>query len=116
MAPDLRCSLAILSPKMGWKWWITVDDEDASAAKAWEIARAILRYLESYPEAKETLAGIAQWWLWLELTEQRLGEVERAVSVLASRDFILETRREGVPTYYRLNPKQRDAIARILRG
>jgi len=33
---------------------------DASATKFWEIARAILRYRETYPEAKDTLKGIAQ--------------------------------------------------------
>ena len=54
-------------------------DEEASAAKAREIERAILRYLETYPEAKDTLEGIAQWWLWRELPEQRLRDVERAV-------------------------------------
>jgi hypothetical protein len=54
-----------------------VDDEDASAAKVWEFARAVLRYLETYPEAKDTLEGIAQWWLSLERTEQRLREERR---------------------------------------
>jgi hypothetical protein len=91
-----------------------VDEDNRSAAKAWEIARAILRYLETHPEAKDTLEGIAQWWLWLELPEQRLEDVERAVAVLASKGLILEARREGVPPYYRLNPKQHGAIARIL--
>ncbi len=98
------------------KWWITVGDEDASAAKAWEIACAILRYLETYPEAKDTLEGIAQWWLWLELTESRRGELKQAVSLLVSRGLILETRRDGIPSYYGLDPKQRDAITRILRN
>jgi DNA-binding transcriptional ArsR family regulator len=93
-----------------------MDDADGSAAKVWEIARAVLRYLETYPEAKDTLEGIAQWWLSLERTEQRLREVQQALTLLASKGLILETRREGVPTYYRLNPKRRDAIARILRG
>ena len=89
-----------------WKWWITVGDEEASAAKAREIERAILRYLETYPEAKDTLEGIAQWWLWQELPEQLLCEVEQAVSLLVSRGLILETRREGVSPYYGLNPEK----------
>ena len=74
---------------------------DASATKFWEIAHAILRYRETYPEAKDTLKGIAQWWLWLELTESRLREVQRAVALLVSKGIILETRRAGVPSYYR---------------
>jgi hypothetical protein len=75
-----------------------------------------LRYLEANPEAKDTLEGIVQWWLWFELTESRLREVQQALTLLASKGLILETRREGVPIYYRLNPKRRDAIARILRN
>lgn len=47
-----------------WKWWISVDDMDASATKFWEIARAILRYRETYPEAKDTLKGIASGFGW----------------------------------------------------
>ena len=91
-------------------------DEDASAANVWEIARTILRYLEAYPEAKDTVEGIAQWWLWRELPGQRLGEVERAVALLASKGLILETRREGVPTYYRLNRTKKGETSRILKG
>ena len=91
-------------------------DDDASAARAREIARAILRYLETYPEAKDTLEGIAQWWLWMEMTEPLLGEAKQAVSLLVSTGFILETRRGGIPPYYCLNPRQREAIARILHG
>ena len=89
-------------------------EEDASAARARGIACDILRYLETYPEAKDTLEGIAQWWLWRELPERLLGEVEQAVSLLLSRGVILETRREGVPPYYGLNPQRRKVISRIL--
>ena len=89
-------------------------DEEASAAKAREIARAILRYLETYPAAKDTLRGIAQWWLWPELPEQRLEDVERAVATLLSERLILETRRQGLPPYYGANPQRRKVISRIL--
>ena len=89
-------------------------DEEASAAKAREIARAILRYLEAYPDSKDTLRGIAQWWLWRELAEQRLENVERAVATLLSERLILETRRQGLPPYYGANPQWRKAISRIL--
>lgn len=50
------------------------------------------------------------------MTEPVLKDVKQAVALLVSKGIILETRREGVPTYYRLNPKQRDVIARVLRG
>ena len=91
-------------------------EDETSIAKAREIARAILRYLEIHPDAKDTLEGIAKWWLWLELNDQLRGEVEKAVSLLVSRGFILETRREGVPTYYKLNPEKRKDLSILLEG
>jgi len=35
-------------------------DDEAAAARVWELACAILRYLETAPAAKDTLEGIAQ--------------------------------------------------------
>jgi hypothetical protein len=82
----------------------------------WDLAREILRYLEVHPEAKDTVDGIAQWWL------QRVGSthgrrnIERAVALLCSHDLILETRRTGLLPYYQRNLQQREAIARLLTG
>ena len=101
---------------MATKWWHTVNNDDASAARVWDITCALLQYLETAPAVKDTLKGIAQWWLWLEVTEPILKDVKQAVALLVSKGLLLETRREGIPLYYQLNPKQRDVIARILRG
>jgi hypothetical protein len=81
-----------------------------------ELARAILRYLEAHPEAKDTVEGIAQWWLLHEWNERRLMQVARAVSWLCSQDLILEIRRPGVPRYYQRHPQQREAITKFLEG
>ena len=89
--------------------------DESDAARVWDSARAILRYLESHPEAKDTLEGIARWWLQREWTERMLGDVERAVTLLLSRELIHETRRHGTPGYYQLNRQQREAIIEILR-
>ena len=78
-----------------------MDKDDASAARVWDITFALLQYLETAPAAKDTLEGIAQWWLWLELTEPILNDVKQAVALLVSKGIILETRRAGVPSYYR---------------
>jgi hypothetical protein len=98
------------------KWWIIVDDEDASAARVWVITCALLRYLETAPAAKDTLEGIAQWWLWLEPTEPVLKDLKQALTLLASKGIILETRRDGISSYYCLNPQRRKMISRILNG
>lgn len=80
-----------------------------------ETARAILRYLAKRPKAKDTLEGIAQWWLRPERSKPALGDVARAVTFLLSEGFILETRRIGLPPYYRLNPHKGEDISRILK-
>lgn len=78
-----------------------------------ETARAILRYLVEHPEAKDTLEGIAQWWVGGE-TSKRVN-VERAVSLLLSRGLVLETRRKGLSPYYQLVSKERAAALKMLR-
>jgi hypothetical protein len=85
------------------------------SAEEREIARDILRYLEKHPEAKDTLEGIVQWWLSRERVERRLTKVERAVSFLLFQDLILETRRIGLPPYYRLNHEKEKEIVEILK-
>jgi len=80
----------------------------------WDLAREILRYLETHPAAKDTVDGIAQWWLqWVKGAHGRR-DVERAVALLCSHHLILETRRTGLPPYYQRNPQQREVIARLL--
>lgn len=81
-----------------------------------EIARAVLHYLQEHPDAKDTLEGIAQWWLLRECTERKIAEVERGVSILLARDLVFESRREGLMPYYGLNPAKQQEISKILRG
>lgn len=77
-----------------------------------KTARAILRYFVKHPEAKDTLEGIAQWWLGDEISKRV--NVERAVSLLLSRGLVLETRRKGLLPYYQLVPKERAAELTML--
>lgn len=79
-----------------------------------ETARAILHYLQVHPDAKDTLEGIAQWWLLREWTERKLEEIERGVSILLSEGLIVERRREGVSTYYWLNQAKEEEISHLL--
>jgi hypothetical protein len=79
-----------------------------------EIARAILRYLQKHPEAKDTLDGIAQWWLLREWTERRVAEVERVVGFLVSAELVIQTSRTGLPPYYQLNDRKGKEISEII--
>jgi len=68
-----------------------------------KIAVAVLRYLQEHPDAKDTLEGIAQWWLLTEYVERKLEEVKRGVAILLVRGLIVEVRKEGRQPYYQLN-------------
>jgi hypothetical protein len=80
------------------------------------IVREILRYLDRNPEAKDTIDGMAQWWLRREGSGPVLQDVERAVAWLLAGGFLVETRRPGVPAFYGLNHQQRETIAKLLKG
>jgi hypothetical protein len=91
-------------------------NEEPEGIAVREIVREILRYLDHYPEAKDTLNGIAQWWLRREPSAQVLQDVERAVIWMLGQGFLLETRRPGISPYYWLNPQRRETIAKFLKG
>lgn len=78
------------------------------------MARAILRYLQGHPDAKDTLEGIAQWWLLKEWTERKYNQIESSLSDLVSRGLVIERRREGMPPYYWLNRAKQNEIKQFL--
>ena len=78
------------------------------------MARAILRYLQGHPDAKDTLEGIAQWWLLKEWTERKYNQIESSLSDLVSRGLVIERRREGMPPYYWLNRAKQSEISQFL--
>lgn len=84
--------------------------------KETEISRAILHYLQVHPDAKDTLQGIAEWWLLKEWTEQKFQQIEASISDLVSRGLVVERRREGSSPYYWLNRTKQDEISRILKS
>src|SRR5260370_1358951 len=95
------------------RWWSLLNQE-LHLDEEQEIVREILRYLNKHPDAKDTLDGIAKWWLLREWTERKLVEVKAAVSFLLSKGLVLETRREGMPPYYKLNHQKQEEISTIL--
>jgi hypothetical protein len=98
------------------RWCSALNEEPYTAADR-TLARAILRYLEVHPDAKDTVEGIAQWWLLHEWHAPLLRvHVKRAVSCLLSQGLILEIRRPGVLPYYQRHSQQREAITKFLEG
>lgn len=84
-------------------------NEELYTADEKEMAKRILEYLHSYPEAKDTMIGI-QWWLWRSINMN----VERAVLFLVSSELLIETNRTGLPPYYCVNRDKNDEISRLL--
>ena len=67
------------------------------------IAQRILSYLMNRPESKDTLEGIAQWWLEREYIEESVDMVSRELSLLCSQGFVVEEKGVGTSPYYKLN-------------
>jgi len=80
------------------------------------IERLILRYLQEHPDAKDTLEGIAQWWVLRSWTELRVAQVETAVSALLANGLLVETRGRGSQPLYGLNEERTTAITEMLEG
>jgi hypothetical protein len=83
------------------------------SAEEQETAHQILRYLRKHPNAKDTVDGIARWWLQ-ESGDATLARVEKAVSFLLRIGLIVETQRKGLPRYYGVNPEKLKEINQVL--
>lgn len=52
------------------------------------LAREIIRYLESRPEAADTVEGISKWWLMQQRFQNSILEVEGALDYLEGQKLI----------------------------
>ena len=58
-------------------------DKKASIHSAQKTAIAILHYLRDYPSAKDTIEGIAKWWI-----REEVEVVERALELLVDEGVL----------------------------
>lgn len=66
-------------------------------------AERILSYLMNHPESKDTLEGIAEWWLEKEYVEETVDMVSLGLSLLCSQGLVVEEKGVETPPYYKLN-------------
>jgi hypothetical protein len=80
------------------------------------IARAILDYLLEHPDAQDTLAGIAEWWLPEEKIKTRSVVVKEALDQLVAKSLVLERRGKDLQTHYRINTQRLEEIQKSRKG
>lgn len=79
-----------------------------------EIGRAILRYLADNPGSRDTIEGIAEWWLMEHHVRQQTAAVQRSVDRLVASG-LLDARRTGDGrSHYSLSQEGRDGVAHWL--
>ena len=52
------------------------------------LSGAILRYLRAHPQAADTVAGIAEWWLPRHLPAEAVERVQAALDELVARGWV----------------------------
>lgn len=67
------------------------------------LEQQILEYLETHPQASDTLEGIAQWWLLCHRVDSSVVQVKRTLEALKSKGTIHERRLSDGSNLYFLN-------------
>ena len=76
-----------------------------------ELEEDIMNYLLDHPEAKDTLDGIQRWWVLEQRVKREMAQVEKAVTRLIQREWLLVRRGVDSQVHYRLNPAKTAEIA-----
>lgn len=79
------------------------------------VAKAILAYLLEHPDAQDTLAGIAEWWLPEEEANTQLAIVKIALDQLVAQELVLERRSKDLQTHYRINGQRLKEIEKLVK-
>jgi hypothetical protein len=74
------------------------------------IARAVLTYLRNFPEAQDTIGGIAEWWLPNQNINSHPTILQGALDELVARGFLLQHKGKDSKIHYRLNRRKRPRL------
>lgn len=64
------------------------------------IAQDVLAYLTEHPDARDTLEGIAEWWLLERCVQRRLADLKRALDDLVDEGLVVRERRADSSVCY----------------
>ena len=71
-----------------------------------DIADDILRYLCNNPDSKDTIEGIAQWWVLEQRIASQVRKVEEGVERLLSQGYLLAAAGPSGKRVYQVNPER----------
>ncbi len=79
-----------------------------------DMAKMILSYLIKNPEAKDTIQGIAKWWLLNEKIDQTLNNILNAMNFLTIQNLVYEQNYSNDCISYQINEEQIDRIKELI--
>ena len=79
------------------------------------LADEVLVYLVQHPEAKDTMEGVAEWWLWDRRGRRVIADVEAALRELVQKEYLVARQCRDGQTYYRVNRAKEQEIRRHLK-
>jgi len=68
-----------------------------------QVARAVLSYLRSFPEAQDTIGGIGEWWLPHQRVRSHPTLLKKALDELVAKGFVLQHKGKDSQIHYRKN-------------
>ncbi len=69
-------------------------------AKDSQFTKEIMKYLETNPQAGDTLEGIARWWLLQQQVSDSVSAVHKALEQLKTKGFVEERKSPSGQTVY----------------
>lgn len=76
--------------------------------------QGILRYLVENPKTRDTLQGIAEWWLLEHDVERDTGKVRQALARLVAKGLLRQKHGPDGRVHYLLEPQQLDAVRQLI--
>jgi predicted transcriptional regulator len=80
-----------------------------------DLERKLLRYLVDHPDARDTLEGIAKWWLLEQEIREEKTKVQEALAELVAKGLVVEERMEDGRRVFGMNSEQRQRIIQLLK-
>jgi hypothetical protein len=76
-----------------------------------QMEEDIVSYLLDHPEAQDTMDGIVHWWVLEQRAKREMMQIEKAVTELVHREWLLTRRGPDSQMHYSLNPTKTAEIA-----